>query len=102
MTEELTKSQELIARRKAVRQLAADAPTRVVNLGNGKVFAFLRLADEGPLLGLFNMTESWTSVSASVLRGLGILELRDLLGEGILTPDSDAVPVAPYGRMWLV
>jgi amylosucrase len=92
----------IIARRKAVRQLAADAPTRVVDLGNGKVFAFLRLADEGPLLGLFNMTESWTSVSASVLRGLGILELRDLLGEGILTPDSDAVPVAPYGRMWLV
>jgi amylosucrase len=92
----------ILERRKSVRHLAADAPTRVIDLGNTSVFAFLRLSDEGTLLGLFNMTENWTSVSAAALRGFGVDEFRDLLGQGTVLPDGDAVPVAPYGRLWLV
>lgn len=94
--------QHIIRRRKAVAHLAADAPTRVVNLGNTSVFAFLRLSDEGPLLGLFNFTENWTTVSGETLRKLGITAFRDLLGEGNVTLHADGLGIAPYGRLWLV
>ncbi len=94
--------QHIIRRRKAVVHLAADAPTRVVNMGNTSVFAFLRLSDEGPLLGLFNFTENWTTVSGETLRKLGITAFRDLLGEGNVTLHADGLGIAPYGRLWLV
>lgn len=92
----------ILARRKSVRQLSAVSPTRVVDLGNTRVFAFLRLADDGPLLCVFNMTETWTTVSAAKMRSLGVSGFQDFLGEGVVTPDGDAIPVAPYGRLWLV
>jgi amylosucrase len=92
----------IIRRRKAVPHLAADAPTRIVDIGNASVFAFLRLSDEGPLLGLFNFTENWTTVSGEKLRKLGISAFRDMLGEGIVSLHADGLGIAPYGRLWLV
>ncbi len=92
----------IIRRRKAVPHLAADAPTRIVDIGNVSVFAFLRLSDEGPLLGLFSFTENWTTVSGEELRKLGISAFRDLLGEGEVTLHADGLAVAPYGRIWLI
>jgi amylosucrase len=92
----------IVARRKATRQLVASAPTRVLPTGNPAVFAFLRLADEGPLCGLFNFTESWASLPAAQLRDQGIEEFRDLLGGGTLSLENGVVALAPYGRMWLV
>lgn len=92
----------IIARRKAVSRLAANAPTHIVNLGNPALFAFLRRSDDGPLLGLFNFTEAWTTVSAAMLKDLGVTAMQDVLGEGQPQTAGDAVAVAPYGRMWLV
>ncbi len=92
----------ILGRRKATAHLASQVPTRIIDTGNAKVFAFARLADEGTLMGIFNFTEQWTSVSAARLQGLGVTEFRDVLGGGIITLHGDAVPVAPYGRMWLV
>jgi amylosucrase len=93
---------QILAKRKATSHLASQVPTRIIDMGNAKVFAFTRLADEGPLMGLFNFTEQWTSVSATQLRSRGITEFQDVLGGGKITPHGDAVPVAPYGRMWLL
>jgi amylosucrase len=92
----------IIARRKAVPHLAADAPVRIVDLGNTAVFAFLRQSDEGPLLGLFNFTENWTTVAASNLRSLGISAFQDVLGGGQVDHHEGLVAIAPYGRLWLV
>jgi hypothetical protein len=65
---------------------------RCRHLGNTSVFAFLRLSDEGPLLGLFNFTENWTTVSGEEsVRKLGISAFRDLLGEGIVTLHADGL-----------
>jgi len=92
----------IISRRKAVRRLAADAPTRVVGLGNPSIFAFLRLSDEGPLMGLFNFTENWTSVPSVILKSHGVVGFHDLLGGGKLDVSDGSVAVAPYGRLWVV
>jgi amylosucrase len=92
----------IVTRRKAVSQLTSHAATRVVDVGNAKVFAFTRLADEGPLVALFNFTDEWTNVSAARLKQEGLSSFRDALGGGDVTLHNNAVPVAPYGRLWLV
>ncbi|MFT3672295.1 amylosucrase [Aestuariivirga sp.] len=92
----------IVARRKAVPHIAADVPTRIINLGNPALFCFARPSDDGTMLGLFNFTEKWTSISADQLRGLGITRFRDLLGQGDVPSPNGAVAVAPYGRLWLV
>jgi amylosucrase len=93
---------QILAKRKVTVHLASQVPTRIIDIGNAKVFAFTRLADEGTLMGLFNFTESWTSVSADQLRKLGITEFHDVLCGGQAAIHGDAVAVAPYGRIWLL
>jgi amylosucrase len=92
----------IVARRKACTQLSSHAPTLVIDAGNAKVFGFVRVADEGSLVGLFNFTDEWTSVSAQVLRHQGVARFFDVLSGGAVTLQDDGVAVAPYGRMWLV
>ena len=91
----------IVARRKATPHFTSHAATRVIDTGNTKVFAFVRLADDGPLVGLFNFSNEWTSISASRLRREGISEFKDQLGGGVAAIHADAVAVAPYGRLWL-
>jgi amylosucrase len=91
----------IVARRKHEPRLSSHAATRVVDLGNAKVFAFLRLADDGPLMGLFNFTDEWTAVSANLVKQLGVLAMKDALGGGVAAVNHGEVAVAPYGRMWL-
>ncbi len=91
----------ILTRRKATPQLASQVPTRIIETGNEKLFAFIRLADDGPLAGLFNFTDDWTSISAERLRREGLTEFKDLLGGGTAAIHADALAVAPYGRMWL-
>ncbi|MBL8791887.1 MAG: amylosucrase, partial [Rhizobiales bacterium] len=92
----------IIRRRKAVPHIAADVPTRIINLGNPALFCFARPADDGTMLGLFNFTESWTSISADQIRGLGCRLFRDLLGGGDVPTPNGTLAIAPYGRLWLV
>ncbi len=92
----------IVARRKVTAHLTAHAATRIIDVGNAKVFAFVRLADEGPLVGLFNFTEQWTSISASRLRTESITDFSDELGSGVAAITGDALALAPYGRLWLV
>jgi amylosucrase len=92
----------IISRRKATPQLSSQAPTRVIDTGNAKVFAFLRLADDGPLVGLFNFTDEWTNVAASVLNNAGLASFKDTLGGGTPALYNNSIALAPYGRLWLV
>lgn len=92
----------IIGRRKAVPHLSAEAPTRVISLGNDSLFGILRASDEGPLAGVFNFTENWTTVSGEKLRSLGISAFHDVLADTDMVLHADAVAVAPYGRLWII
>jgi amylosucrase len=93
---------QIVAKRKMTAHLASHVPTRIVDTGNIKLFAFARLADEGTMLCLFNFTELWTSIPATQLNHFGITEYRDVLGGGKAAIHGDALAVAPFGRMWLL
>jgi amylosucrase len=91
----------VVARRKALPQLAATVPTRILRDLNPAVFAFLRPADAGALACVFNFSEFWQRVPAQPLRDAGIATFKDELGGGLINLQDDHVPIAPYGRLWL-
>jgi amylosucrase len=91
----------IVKRRKSTPHLTAHAATRIIDVSNAKLFAFARLADDGPLVGVFNFTEDWSFVSANRLRAEGITEFADELGGGVAAITGDTLAVAPYGRLWL-
>ena len=91
----------ILAARKATTQLASNVPTKIIDTGNPKVFGFTRLADEGPLLGVFNFTEEWTSISVDILQNCGLKNFVDQLGGGQASITGNQLAVAPYGRLWL-
>jgi amylosucrase len=93
-------TKHIISRRKATPQLASGVATRIVDVGNPKIFALTRLADEGVLLALFNFSNEPTEVSATTLRHLGITEFYDALSGGRLSVINETLSVAPYGRFW--
>jgi amylosucrase len=92
----------IIRRRKNLPELHASVPTRIVQTGVLSVFAYLKQAERRPMVCLVNFSETWTSVPAQLLRGLGIARFHDELGEAQIALQNDQVPVAPYGRMWIV
>ncbi len=97
-----TGTKNIIARRKAVRHLAANNPTRILDAGNAAIFAFLRESDEGPLLALFNFTELWQNVPARFAAAQGVVQFHDMLSDAsVATPDG-VLQIPPYGRVWLV
>jgi amylosucrase len=91
----------IVARRKALPELAASVPTHVIYCGNETVFGYARLADTGPLVCLCNFSQTWQRVPAADIRRLGVRSFYDRLGEGLVSLQEDNVPVAPYGRLWL-
>ncbi len=91
----------VIARRKQLPDFAATAPTRIIVTDIPPVFAFARQGDSRTLVCLFNFSEAWQRVPASLLRKNGASEFTDQLGGGQLALQDDHVPLAPYGRLWL-
>jgi amylosucrase len=92
----------IIARRKAVPHLAAGNPTRVLDPGHKSVFAFARLSDVGPLIGLYNFSEFWLELPEAQLRAQGATRFHDMLSDGKIDIKNGRIAVAPYGRVWLV
>jgi amylosucrase len=97
----LTGVKHIIQQRKGTPHLASNVPTRIIDTSNKKLFAFIRPADEGNLIAIFNFTDDWTEISAEVLRSNGITNFKDTLGGGKLTPTKNQIAIAPYGRLWL-
>jgi amylosucrase len=93
---------QVIKRRKLLPELAATVPTRIVRVDAPSVFAFARLADAGTMLCIFNFSHSWIQVATQDLRAAGVQRFYDKLGENQVTLQGDVVPLAPYGRMWLI
>jgi amylosucrase len=95
-------TKHIITRRKVVKHLAANNPTKIRDAGNPAIFAFMRESDEGPLLGLFNFTELWQNVPDGFARAQGITKFHDALSDALVSTPNHQLQIPPYGRIWLV
>ena len=94
-------TRHIIERRKACPTLAANNPTRIIEVGNNAVFAFRRDGDEGPLLAMFNFSEIWQNVSNELVYAQGVSQLVDVLSETKVATPRGSVQLPPYARVWL-
>lgn len=92
----------IIRRRKGLLELNATVPTRIVQTGVASVFAYLKQSERRPMVCVVNFSERWTQVPAQHFRSLGISRFFDELAESPISLQVDHVPIAPYGRMWVV
>lgn len=97
----LAGTRAIMAARKATPELAADVPTRIVDLGHPGLFVFERAADSRPVTCVFNFTENH---QAATPWGLGLDPAHrhaDALTGAPLVLADGMVRVPPYGVLWL-
>lgn len=91
----------ILARRKATAALHAAHPVQIVDLGLIGVFAFVRKAPTGALLGIFNMTEQWQHLPETQARAQGVTLMHDALSDGRVLAHDGQIALPPYARLWL-
>ncbi len=91
----------ILARRRATSALHAAYPQQIVDLGEPGVFAQLRHAPTGPLLGLYNLTERWLHLPERKARSLGITAMHDALSDAPVQTHDGQIVLPPYARVWL-
>ncbi|WP_380167554.1 alpha-amylase family protein [Jannaschia sp. R86511] len=93
----------LTAARRGVAQLHAATGTEVLDPPDPGVLALLRRHPEGPMLGLYNVTERTVHVTGWLLGLHGLHDCVDRVsGERVLVDDAGQVELAPYAVRWLV
>ena len=91
----------ILDRRRAMVALHAAVPVRVVASGLTGVFSFVRQAPEGPLLGLFNFTETWQQMPVGLARAQGVAAMHDALSDQPVEICDGHIMLPPYARVWL-
>jgi amylosucrase len=91
----------ILARRRATPHIHAAHPTSILDLGIDGVFAFARKSPVGPLVCLFNFSETWLSIPAQRLSAAGVSEWRDRLADVDVVLQGGHLPFPPQGRIWL-
>jgi len=91
----------LLARRRATPALHAGHPQQIVDPGLPGVFAQVRRAPTGALLGLYNLTESWQHLPEAQARALGITAMHDALSDAPVLTHIGQIVLPPYARVWL-
>ena len=94
-------TKHILARRKATQAIHAGHPMQIVDPGLSGLFAFVRKAPTGVLLGLFNMTEQWLHLPDRFARAQGITLMHDALSDRPVTAHNGAIALPPYARVWL-
>jgi len=94
-------TRHILARRRATLALHAGFATEIVQATAPGVFAFVRRAPTGPVLGLFNFTESWQQLPESWARGLGVQHMHDALSDQPVGTHDGQIALPPYARVWL-
>ena len=93
----------LITVRSSLPHLEASVAAEVPELADPGVLPVLRRHPLGPLLELFNVTDSWRPFPGSRLDDLGLTGARDVLSGNHIHPGPDGnVWLHPYGVLWLV
>ena len=91
----------ILARRAATPALHGGTPTRIVPVEGHGVLAVLRDAPSGPVLCLFNVTESWLHLPGEIARAQGITRMHDALSDLPVDLHGGAIALPPYARVWL-
>jgi amylosucrase len=91
----------IIARRKALPELAASVPTRIVQLSNPAVFAFVRPGDSRTIGCVFNFTQHRQSVPLDGLANQGVWGREDLLSGKPADIRAGFLELGPFEAVWL-
>ncbi len=104
-------TKHILARRKVTEAVHAGHPLQIVDLRQDKagptpaaqngLFAFVRKAPTGAMLGLFNMTEDWLHLPEHTARSHGVTRMHDALSDHAVTTHDGAIALPPYARVWL-
>ena len=81
--------------------LHAAHPNRIVDLGLSGLFAHVRAAPTGALLGLYNMTEHWLTLPEAVARAQGVTLMHDALSDAPVIAHHGQIALPPFARVWL-
>ncbi|WP_226780410.1 alpha-amylase family protein [Oceaniglobus trochenteri] len=95
-------TRHILARRKALPQLAGSVPTRILQTGHPALFAVQRPGDDATLTAVFNFTEHRQAIDGI---NLGLQEGQwyiDALTKRPLLQGQDRLDLPPYGRVWLL
>ena len=93
----------LAAARRGTVQLHAGYTTEVLDPPDPGVLALLRPCPEGPMLGLYNVTERPVAVTGWLLGLHGLHACVDRIsGMTVRTDDAGSIVLEPYGARWLV
>jgi amylosucrase len=93
----------LIAVRAGLPHLESSVAAEVPPLADPGILPVLRRHPLGPLLELFNVTDSWRAWPGWRLEELGLIGARDAISGNHIHPGADGnVWLHPYGVLWLV
>ncbi len=92
---------DILTRRRATAALHAAFPTEVLTAPAPGVFAMVRRAPGGALLGLYNFGDQWAGVPEHWVRAQGIEQMYDALWDGPVHFTDGSFALAPQGRHWL-
>ena len=95
-------TRHILAQRRATPALHAAHPQQIIDLGLPGVFAQRRAAPTGPLLGLYNLSESWQHLPEAQARALGVTAMHDALSDAPVLTHAGRIVLPPYARVWLV
>ena len=91
----------IMARRKALPELAATVPTRIIGLSNPALFCFIRPGDARTLACLFNFTPYRQMVPLDRLLQHGVTCTTDELSGGNAPVQSGFLALGPYQALWI-
>jgi amylosucrase len=89
----------ILAARRREGAFAAHVPTRILDLGEPALFAYLRADDHAPVACVFNFTERPQRLAPGALGLEG--PLRDLLSGAEAPREGGDLRLAPYAALWL-
>ncbi|WP_226963844.1 alpha-amylase family protein [Nostocoides sp. F2B08] len=89
--------------RTSLPQLHAQAPSRVVRDTDNGILAAIREHPSGPMVTVYNVTESWRPFAYAVVAGMGIGSPWNALGDHGIAPGEDGlVWLPPLSAWWIV
>ena len=94
-------TRDILLQRRATPELHAAYPTEILSAPIVGLLVVARRAPTGPLLGLYNFTESWSHLPEAWLRAQGVTALYDALSNAQVPVYDGNIALPPYARVWL-
>ncbi len=89
--------------RSALPHLHSSVQAVVLDVDDPGVLPVLRRHPIGPMLGLYNVTDTYRPYPAARLRDLGLVDPVDAIsGEAVVTSSDDSIWLPPYAFWWVV